>query len=263
MRLLLTPRWVVAHVAVVVIGVTFVFLGFWQLDRLAERRQANAVNASRFAADPQPVRQMVDLAAADVDSLEYRRATATGIFVPEEEVLIRSQVREGQAGYEIVTPLLLDGTATIAVNRGWVPLEFDTVPVAVAAPPSGSVTIEGVVRLSQSRTAVSPDDAGSGDSYSRVDLGLLAERVDGALLPVYLEIVGESPPTELPVPADMPDFMDQGPHLIYAIQWFSFALVGAIGYGFLLRRAGRRGSNGPGEIGNDLDAREEGEIRTG
>ena len=45
---------------------------------------------------------------------------------------------------------------------------------------------------------------------------------------------------DLPIAAPSPSFADEGPHLAYAIQWFSFALIGLVGYFFLIRRAARR-----------------------
>jgi surfeit locus 1 family protein len=43
----------------------------------------------------------------------------------------------------------------------------------------------------------------------------------------------------LPIPPSPPDFSDEGPHLAYAVQWFSFAVIGLVGYVLLLGRARR------------------------
>jgi len=42
---------------------------------------------------------------------------------------------------------------------------------------------------------------------------------------------------ELPIPVDPPTFDDEGPHLAYAVQWFSFLAIGLVGYGFLIRKS--------------------------
>lgn len=240
---LLAPRWLIAHVVVLAIGVACVVLGFWQLDRLAHRREGNAVHASRYAQPPMDLVEMLEQAAGDIDSLEYRRATVSGEFAPEDEVLIRSQVSNGQAGFDVVTPLVLGEGLAVAVNRGWVPLEFDSVPVTAAAPPAGHTEVQGIVRRGESRGTLGRDDTtqGRASTLSRIDLALIASQVDQEMVEVYLEVVGESAPTVIPVPPTAPDFVDDGPHRDYAIQWFSFALVGALGYGFLLRRAWRSG----------------------
>lgn len=255
MRSLLTPRWVLAHIFVLAVGTTCIVLGFWQLGRLEERRTENAVHGARFQEDPRPLDELIEGIGGDVASLEYRRATVTGVYDTSEEVLVRSQVREGRAGFEILTPLETSGGRGVVVNRGWVPLEFDRAPVAAALPPDGTTTVVGVVRLSHARSVASPDPATEANSLSRVDLEILDDMIGLDLYPVYLEVVGSASPTELPVPADPPDFEDEGPHLSYAIQWFSFAAVGAFGYGFLLRRALRgRSADGGGQSLDDLDA---------
>lgn len=238
------------------VGATCIVLGTWQLDRLEERRTTNAVQAARFEQDPIPLPDLVDAAGGDLESLEYRRATFTGTFDPSSEVLVRSQVRDGRAGFDVVTPMVGSG-ATALVNRGWVPLEFDQAPVAAAMPPVERVGVMGVVRPSEPATAISPVDGSGSATVSRVDIPLLEERLGVDLLPVYLEVIGEASPTQLPIPAPAPDFSDEGPHLNYAIQWFSFAVVAAVGYGLLLRRAVRaRSAGGEGEPGDDLDAGE-------
>ena len=38
----LTPRWLAAHVVVMIVAGVFIRLGIWQLDRLEERRAYNA-----------------------------------------------------------------------------------------------------------------------------------------------------------------------------------------------------------------------------
>ncbi|HKX75721.1 MAG TPA: SURF1 family protein [Acidimicrobiia bacterium] len=223
-------RWF-GHLLVVVLCVGFVNLGFWQLRRAEERQLENQVLASRFEAEARPVEELVLGAAADVDSLRLRRAFARGEFQPQHEILVRSQVHEGAAGFHVVTPLLLDEGTALLVNRGWVPLQFDQVPSPVS-PPTGEVLVEGWLELSQPSTADDSDP----HMVRTVDIAQMQAAVPWRLQPVYL--VDESGGGEgLPAPLHPPDLNDPGPHLIYAWQWFAFALIGVVGYGFLLRRA--------------------------
>lgn len=225
---------------VLALAVLFIALGFWQLDRLQERQHANLVNEERLSAEPRPVEQMIDATGDDISSLELRRGEATGRYVPEEQVLLRSQVRDGQPGYEAITPLLLDSGKAILVNRGWVPLQMGDDDPSEFAPDDGTVTIIAPLRASQQRGATSRDEPpGELEVVSRVDVDRIGEQIDVELLPVYLEIQG-SDDGSVPVPETPPDTTNEGPHLNYAIQWFAFALIGALGYGFLIRRALRR-----------------------
>lgn len=252
-RFLRSPRWLLGHVLVVVVCVLFVNLGFWQVRRLEERRLQNVVTANRLAADPLPIEDLIVGAGTDLDSLEFRGATATGEFEPSEEVLVRSQVHEGVAGWHVITPLVLSDGRAVLVNRGWVPLEMDAVPVP-AAPPAGKVTVSGWVslsRLRQSGGATEPE--GRLTHIVRVDIDRLQEQMPFELLPVY--IVSDETEATIPIAVARPSTMDEGPHLLYAIEWFSFTLISVVGYFFLLRRAARKSGviTRSSELGQTID----------
>jgi surfeit locus 1 family protein len=228
----------IAHVVMLLLSVAFVSLGMWQLRRLDERRLANTVGESRFEAEPVDAALLVSAAGSDLDSLSHYRARATGTFAPESEVLIRSQVYLGVAGFHVVTPLVADNGSAVLVNRGWVPLDMDRVPVTAATPPAGVVTVEGWLVPTKERGALGPPDPEDGRlvAMNRVDIDRIQEQVPFPLLPMYLVAMGERG-GELPVPVETPTFEDDGPHLAYAIQWFSFLVIGIVGYGFLMRRS--------------------------
>ena len=234
---LLRPRWLVAHLVVLVLAVVFVRLGFWQLDRHQERQLDNAVGERRFAIDAQPLPDLIEEAGANLGSLVHRRASATGVFDPEHEVLIRSQVHLGMAGFRVVTPLVGEDGQAVMVNRGWVPLVLDQVPVTEAPPPQGVVTVEGWLAVSQERAPLGPEDPEGGrlTALNRVDLERIARQVPYPLVRVYLVEMADRP-DQLPAPLPLPTFDDMGPHLGYSIQWFGFSVVGVVGYVFLVRR---------------------------
>jgi len=237
---LLRPKWLTATLVVIALALVFVRLGIWQLDRLEGRIEANAVGESRLSA---PVVDLADLLAETGEDLEtstYRRVAAVGVFDPGSEVLIRSQVHLGTAGFHVITPLVLEDGTAVLINRGWVPLTLDTVPVSQAPPPGGETTVEGWVELSRERPPLGPTDPETGRlvSMSRVDIERIQDQVGYSLAPVYLVMTGEG--GVLPEPVSPPIFDDEGPHLGYAIQWFGFALVGMVGYVFLVRSRSKR-----------------------
>lgn len=231
------PRWLVATTVVVVLAAVFIRLGFWQLDRLEEKRQLNAVGEQRLATEPVALTELLDEAQGDLESLEFRRVYTDGSYDPAGEVLIRSQVEQGQAGFHVITPLVSDEGWAVLVNRGWVPLGMDTPPVE-AHPEMGPLRVEGWIQLSETRPTLGPHDPpGAQTVLSRVDIGRIGEQSSHTLASVYVVAVGEGG-TDLPIPVDPPNFSDEGPHLAYAIQWFGFAAVGLVGFYFLVRRKG-------------------------
>jgi surfeit locus 1 family protein len=70
----------------------------------------------------------------------------------------------------------------------------------------------------------------------------LADQVAGPLVPavLWLEAMVPAAPAAWPLPPEPPRAA-AAPHLGYAVQWFSFALVTLIGYTALLRRVARGG----------------------
>ncbi len=230
-------QWGVAHLAVLALLLLLVSLGLWQLRRLEERRVTNQVGLARHAAEPLDLQAMVQGSGADLHTLEYRRASTRGEWDASYEVYVRSQVRDGRSGLWVVTPLVLADGRAVMVNRGWVPVELNRTE---AAPPPGEVEVIGVVRTSRSRSALGPtDQPGVEDTIARVDLSLLDTYVPHALLGVYLQ-ESTANPAAWPLRLKEPVFDDEGSHLIYAVQWFSFAAVGLVGYAAFIRATAHR-----------------------
>jgi len=228
-------RWIVGHVLVFAIVVACVNLGFWQLRRLSERRAHNATVIARSKViSPLPLPGWGGRYTGDLDFL---RVEVTGIFEPEREFLVRFRSRRGLPGYEVVTPLRTGG-GTVLVDRGWVPLGAgDAWPVASAEPPRGSVTVTGLLAppegggLRAVRHGSGPLVIGS------IDVAKLRSRFPGEDL-YAAHLIADGPSAGYPIPVDPPD-LGEGPHLSYAVQWFSFASVGAIGWILLVSRRGR------------------------
>jgi cytochrome oxidase assembly protein ShyY1 len=237
MRVLLRPRWLVGTVIAVLLIVLFVNLGLWQLRRLDEKRDRNADIEERSALPVAPVGEVVDPEAGygEVDELVYRRASAEGRYDADGEVRIRSRSLDGQPGLWVVTPLRLDDGTALAVNRGFVPLSTD-----VPAPPGGELEVTGLLFATQERQGIGPRDPTGGrlDELSRLDLDRLQQQYGGDLFPMWLQLAKSDPPVagDLPVVLPEPE-QDEGPHLSYAVQWFLFATIGAIGWPLVLRRA--------------------------
>jgi surfeit locus 1 family protein len=249
-RLPLHGGWLWATLGVIVLAALFVRLGFWQLDRLQQRRAANAHLVARLNQAP------VVLDAAGVKAVnpvvdDLRRGKVQGTYDFSQEIVLRNQALNGAPGVHVITPLHITGSdVAVLVDRGWIPFDqsssrgsFDT--------PAGMVQVSGIVHASQARlNTLSPADPPLGpdrprlDEWFRVDIPRIQQQVPYKLLPIYLE-AGEFDPalalagapavvpsSVLPQP-DIEIDLSEGPHLSYAIQWFAFALIGLVGYGAL------------------------------
>lgn len=255
MHMLLRPRWLIAHAVVAAIAVLFVSLGLWQLRRHDERRAETAVITANLTQPVVDLDELLATAGHAPDELLYRPVRVTGRYRPAEEVLLtpRSDV-SGRAGHHVVTPLQIDDTSAVLVDRGWVPFEENTPPVAAAAPPEGSVVVEGLV-VPTRNAARAGNPAGESDRItylSAVDTDRLQPQIDIALLPLSVLLQRQEPDGgAIPVPGQLPD-TDEGPHLSYAWQWFGFTAVVLIGYPLLIRRS-LRGSRSARTDGRQLE----------
>lgn len=246
---LLRPRAIARHLLVLAVVGACVALGLWQLDRLDTLRSSNARAEARMA---EPAVDLAALADPDADepvdeaALEFRRVEVSGTYRPDEEVLQRGQQHptSGQAGFHVLTPLELTEGGVVLVRRGWVPSSLDDPPVAEAAPPTGPVTVSGVLERPVAQPGFGPQDPDEGE-LARVfhtDTARLDRQVDGELFPMVLRIDAEPPASlaaDLPISAG-PPVLDERNHLSYAIQWFTFASLALLTYAAWLWSRQRR-----------------------
>ncbi len=165
----------------------------------------------------------------------------TGTYDAAGEVLLRNRVRGGNGGYDVLTPLLADGTAVV-VDRGWVACNPAETGRASLAPPAGPVTVRGPIsepRALQADDTV--DERGGRTTLPRVDLDRIGQDVSSPLRTVYVTAQWQDPAAVNNGPAlpDPPEADDVN-HLSYAFQWFAFALIPLIGWPIVLYRITRR-----------------------
>ena len=224
-------RWVLLIVFVAVLGVVFVSMGQWQLDRLAERRERNATTIANERSPTQPYEQVFSHPITDAD--QWQRVEARGTFDADHQFVVRYRSNGTLDGYEVVTPLRT-ASGVVLVDRGFIPLQRGVqIPSAAPAPPAGEVTVVGHVRRSEKgrRAATTPvgnqmrlinSDAIAGTLPYPIKSGYIG------LLTVQPEQVGGFQPIQLPD-------LSEGPHFWYAVQWFMFTAVGVAGIVVFIR----------------------------
>jgi cytochrome oxidase assembly protein ShyY1 len=230
--LLLRGRWLVGHVLVAVVVITFVSLGFWQLARDDQKQEKVRAAEAAYAA-PAPPLEAGTVVPGD-------RVEARGTYDPDGEALLRNRVRGDRGGVDVLTPLVLDDGTAVIVDRGWLPGSASTAPVP--PPPTGEVVVRGILR--ESRALGSDDEVTELrdlPSVPRVDVEVLQQPDAAPLLDEWIEAQYQDPPPgdddpELPTPPP-PDSVN---HYQYALQWFGLALIPLVGWPIVCTRALRR-----------------------
>ena len=64
---------------------------------------------------------VTDLDGIDLTRDIYRRFRLNGVYLPERQFLLDNRIRDGRAGFEVITPYQIDGAnGYVLVNRGWI-----------------------------------------------------------------------------------------------------------------------------------------------
>jgi cytochrome oxidase assembly protein ShyY1 len=234
-RFLLTPRKILRHVFVLVIVAGCVVAGFWQRDRLIQVRTYNRRVERQGALPPIPLDALIPPGSApDPAAQLYRRVTVTGTYDPRHEEVLVGRDLNDNPGNDLLTPLITSDRRVVFVDRGWVPFDLDKPPINRAAPPSGTVTVTGVLFPPEK---TSSDPTWPAPVTNWIDLGRFAKLESLPTVPMYIWQRSSSPRTPGSLPKQVPPPpLDEGPHFSYMIQWWLFALVGIVGYPILLRR---------------------------
>jgi len=227
-------------IAAIVAAAVFVRLGVWQIDRLEQRRHANQLRSER---ENLPV---VDLAAVKEwttagDSLTWRRVRASGVYEYRSEIVVRGRSRKGSPGVYVLTPLHLASGSSVLVLRGWLPapdgVSADLIAGRPGTEPSGPSEVDAVAIPGEPVSPIAPRRHPYADgehlvlgslSVDQASTGLGLPLLPLVLLPVggTAERPGAGPPGLWPIQPPAPS---EGPHLMYAVQWFGFALIALAG----------------------------------
>lgn len=229
LRALFSRRWWWVTLLVVVVMAVLARLGFWQLDRLEQRRESNRLLA--VALDQPPLDLASEPLPANLENVENRLAVASGQYDIDNQVMLKVQNWQGRAGAHLITPLVFEDDQTaVLVDRGWIP-EADNNPQGRAKYDIiDPVTVRGYVAQSQTLPQASIEDATTPqEQWYRVDIAGIDEQMPYDLLPVYL--LQEPGDNSTPPFRSAPDLeLSEGNHLSYAMQWFIFSLGLGIGY---------------------------------
>lgn len=245
-------RGVIGTLIVFVIAAGCIRLGIWQLERLAQRRALNARAAEQMTQPPVDVDRVPD----DTTAALWLRVRMHG-GCEGEQVVLAARSRHGTPGVHLLCRFRTRSGRTVLLDRGWLPSpDAHTIGADAYAQAPRDTTLEALIvpfppgeAVARGRTAVGLSEADRGVELASPEPRVIyrmnraqAVAATGAQLPAwYAQALGSS--DRFPIPTDPPEPGD-GPHLGYAVQWFSFAAIALIGWLVLVLR-GRSGSGGP------------------
>ncbi len=203
-----------------------VWLGIWQVHRLAWKRALIAQVEHKLASTP------VDAPGADrwpalssADS--YTRLVVRGRYIPTAPTFVQAATTLGP-GYWVLSPLRSDRGFTLLINRGFVPQGDKARPIPT---PAGEVAVTGLLRLNEPKGGfLRTNDPTDDRWYSRDVNAIAAKRGIGPVAPYFIDTDIQTSPGWPRGGLTVIRFPNN--HLQYALTWFAMAalLAGAVGW---------------------------------
>lgn len=224
-------KWILSIFAISFAAIS-IALGFWQVRRLSARQQANAQLAARRIAPEVEL----DSLPRDTAAAHFRRVHVRGIYDHAQEIILTLRGRNGSPGINILTPLLRANKDTaVLVNRGWIyspdGMTADTRPWQEADTLNG----RGFVETFPTKGPFAPPNPARPRSFRRLNRAELQKAFPYPIADYYVVLTDSAQSSSVP-PRVEASPLDEGPHRLYAIQWFSFAAISIVGLVIFLRR---------------------------
>ena len=218
----MTRRALVVLVAALAGALLCARLGWWQLDRAAQKTSLHQAMLARDALPPLDASALARTDAQVAQQL-HRRASLEGRWLGEHTIYLDNRQMDGRPGFYVVTPLLIAPGDAVLVQRGWVPRHAQRRELVWPIQ-----TPDGVVRVAGRITAGLPrlyefDAAASGPIRQNLAVADYAREIALALRPLVIVQLGAD--------ADglrrqwAPIVVDVSKHHGYAAQWFALSAL--------------------------------------
>lgn len=227
------------HALVLLVVPSFIWLGFWQLDRAEQRAASVDLQQDNVAAEPVPVEELATVGSDVPPEDRWRTVEAEGTWDTDHQLLLRNRDGSQGVGFHVLTPLVTDDGTALLVNRGWIE-RGETAKDTPEVPPVPEGTIEVTGRLQFGETEENTGLREHGGLPEGQIMFVDIERLSGELpYPIYggyAELIEQDP-----VPDPAPERIalreeDQGMSASYAFQWWVFTIVVVVGWIILIRR---------------------------
>lgn len=236
-RFVLTPRWIVFVLGVIVYaaGCTAGVIWQWQLGQ--QIAQFDSAVSQNFDAPAVPLARVLPSLGSYSASEQWTPVTATGTYLVSKQLYVRNRTCGSDTGFEVLTPLRTTGGGMFVIDRGCVDSSSTDPnrPPLAAAPPSGTVSVTA-------RIVASEDPEGTattaGDQVDSIDLTRIATRLGE---PTYTGAYGMLASQRPAAARSLHPVLSGKPTVDGSAQWGTifatvlYAIVGLVIFGYALR----------------------------
>jgi cytochrome oxidase assembly protein ShyY1 len=244
-KIALSPQKIVLLIVFLAAAFVFARLGIWQLERAYERANLAQQHelAEAAAQEPSLLGEVLAPQAPFPGSLVGQRVSVSGIYEPENQLLVVGRHVEGEVGFLVLDSLLvtddglggaswsdLSGQPRLPVVRGWIPTDAVSESgqisdewVATLQPPTSQVDLVGWLQASEAAETRSLPVG----QTSALSSAQLANAWGNPIYSGYFVVQSSTPAqpgdiTSLPRPSIEGSDGLNLQNLFYAIQWWVF-----------------------------------------
>jgi surfeit locus 1 family protein len=202
-------------------------LGFWQLDRAAQKEALQSAMYAQAGKTPLANAEVIALAAQgrmQESGVLYHPVRLSGHWLPEHTLYLDNRQMDAKVGFFVFTPLRLDPQGQVLmVQRGWVPRNFEArEQLPEVQTPVGLVAIDGDIALAPSKL-YAPGAPSEGSIRQNLDLDQFRSQTG---LPLQAFTVREVGPPSQGLRRQWPVIhFGIEKHYGYAFQWFALSLL--------------------------------------
>jgi len=213
---------------VLMTALTFARLGLWQLDRAAEKVEAQrdleaSLSDSAGSIEEIPVGHL----HPSNPELQNRHVLLTGSYLNERTILVVAEFFEGQIGYGVITPFRLKSNGQLVlVHRGWTTAILPAGGRPDLREATGEVQINAQIFVPDGKNRVIDSEIDPSAWPLRIrtlEIDIISQILDEPIFPFEVRLTEDQPGTLVRHWPAVNVNVNQ--NLSYSLQWFSLGLL--------------------------------------
>jgi surfeit locus 1 family protein len=202
----------------------FTALGVWQIERRAWKLDLIDRVEQRIHAPAMQVPPPEAWPAINTTDDAYRRVTVDGRFLYDRETLVQALTDHG-GGFWVMTPLQTGKGEVILVNRGFIPSDLRDPATRREGNPAGEAHVVGLMRMTEPKGSfLRTNDSATERWYTRDVSAIAAVRGLQRVAPFFIDADATPNSGGWPL-GGLTVVSFPNNHLIYALTWFTLALM--------------------------------------
>ncbi|HRN83233.1 MAG TPA: SURF1 family protein [Hyphomicrobium sp.] len=208
-------------------------LGVWQVKRLSWKLDLIDRVEQRLGAAPVAVPGPEAWSGLTPTESEYLKVRLTGHFLHDKETRVQAVTDLG-SGHWVLTPMERADGVTVLVNRGFVPPDRREPATRADGQIAGETTVTGLLRLTEPGGAFLRANDPTADRWFSRDVAAIASAGGlGPTAPYFVDADATPNPGGWPV-GGLTKVAFSNNHLVYAVTWFTLALMALAAGGYVL-----------------------------